>query len=291
MEDAVAHVRASDLSMLRRWVVARVRLTLRSSRAAFFTFVFPLLLLVLLNATSGDGRISVPGGKIDFAQYFTPSIAIYALTVACYATPILALATARELGLLKRVRGTPLSPWVYLGAWLVAAILTGLAAVVLMFVVAVPAFGVELYPRLLPAAIVTALLGASALAAIGLAVASFVPRAEAAPAVANLTLFPLSFLSGVFFPIHGAPDWVVRIAHIFPLSHIVEAFTACFNPHTQGSGFAPRDLVFIAAWGGVAMIVAARRFRWETEERGDSTRRRRPWLGNAFSGPRRPMTG
>ena len=53
----------------------------------------------------------MPGGEVDFAQYFTPSIAIYALTVACYATPIFALAAAREQGLLKRVRGTPLSPW------------------------------------------------------------------------------------------------------------------------------------------------------------------------------------
>ena len=56
-------------------------MTLRSPRAAFFTFVFPLVLLVLLDATSGDSTVSVPGGKVDFAQYFTPSIAIYALTV------------------------------------------------------------------------------------------------------------------------------------------------------------------------------------------------------------------
>ena len=78
------------------------------------------------------------------------------LAVACYATPIFSLAAARELGLLKRVRGTPLSPGVYLSAWLAGAILIGLAAVALMFVVAVPAFGVDIYPRLLPAAVVTA---------------------------------------------------------------------------------------------------------------------------------------
>jgi ABC-2 type transport system permease protein len=279
MERTIAHVRPSDLPLLRRWVVARIRLTLRSSRGAFFTVVFPLLLLVLLSATSGDNRVSVPGGEVDFAQYFTPSIGIYALTVACYATPIISLAAARELGLLKRVRGTPLTSGIYLSAWLVAAILIGLASVALMFVVAVPAFGVDIYVRLVPAAIVTAVLGAASLAALGLAVSTFVRRADAAPAVANLTLFPLSFLSGVFFPLTNAPGWVLTLAHVFPLSHIVEALTACFSPYTQGSGFAARDLGITAAWGIGAMLVAVRRFRWDTEESDGRTRRHVPVLG------------
>ena len=284
MDRATERVRATDLRLLQRWVVARIRLTVRSSRGTFFTFVFPLVLLVLLNATSGDSKVSVAGGQVAYAQYFTPSIGIYALAVACYATPIFSLAAARELGLLKRVRGTPVSPSVYLSAWLVATILIGLAAVALMFAVAVPAFGVDLYPRLLPAAVVTAFLGAASLAALGLLVSTFVRRADAAPAIANLTLFPLLFLSGVFFPLTGAPDWVVTLAHVFPLSHVVEAFTACFSPHTQGSGFAPRDLAVTAAWGIAAMVVAVRRFRWDTEDGSDRARWRKRPLGNAVSG-------
>ena len=47
--DALRH---SELSLLRRWIQARLLVTLRTPRAAFFTFVFPLLLLTLLNATS-----------------------------------------------------------------------------------------------------------------------------------------------------------------------------------------------------------------------------------------------
>jgi ABC-2 type transport system permease protein len=286
MDHAVGRPRSSDLSLLRRWTVARVRLTLRSSRAAFFTFVFPLLLLALLDATSGDSKLTVPGGEVDFAQYFTPSIAIYALSVGCYATPIFTLAAARELGVLKRVRATPLSPWIYVSAWLVGSMLTGLAAVLLLFVVAVPVFGVHIYPELLPAAIVTAVLGAACLASLGFAVATFARRAESAPAIANLTLFPLSFLSGVFFPLQNAPGWVVTIAHIFPLSHIVEAFTACFSPYTQGSGFDTGDLAVIAAWGAAGLLVAVRRFRWDAGT-GEQRRLRLPRLQRAV-GARRP---
>ncbi len=112
------------------------------------------------------------------------------------ASPIFALASARELGTLKRIRGTPLSTWIYVTAWIGATILVGLSATALMFIVSVAAFGVHIYPHLLPAAVVTAVLGSASLCAVGIAVSTFVQRADTAPAIANLTLFPLLFLSG-----------------------------------------------------------------------------------------------
>ena len=266
------HLRRSDLKLLWRWVQARLLMVRRTPRTAFFTVLFPLVLLILLNATGSGGRVTVPGGEVDFAQYFTPSIGVYALAVSCYVAPIFGLASARELGTLKRVRGTPLSPWIYVTAWIAATILVGLAATTLMFVVSVPAFGVHIYPHLLPAAVVTAVLGAASLCAIGVAVSTFIQRADTAPAIANLTLFPLLFLSGVFFPLEGAPDWVVSVAGIFPLKHIVEAFTACFSPYTQGSGFSAANLAVIAAWGLVGLVVAVRRFRWEAGTQDDAPR-------------------
>jgi ABC-2 type transport system permease protein len=105
-------VRRSDLLLLRCWIHARLLVTLRTPRAAFFTFVFPLLLLVLLNATSHTHLVDVPGGKVTSPSTSPPSIGIYGLAVGCYSLPIFGLAGAREPGLLKRVRGTPLSSWI-----------------------------------------------------------------------------------------------------------------------------------------------------------------------------------
>jgi ABC-2 type transport system permease protein len=258
-------IRRADLVLLRRWTVARLKSTLRTPRAAFFTIVFPVLLLVLLDATSGGRDIEVPGGMVSYAQYFTPSLAVYGLSVACYALPIFGLTAARDAGILKRVRGTPLPPWVYLSSWACGAILTGLATMTLVMVVGVAAFGVDVYPSLLPAAVLAAVVGAASLAALGIAVSTYVRRAETAPAVANLTLFPLSFLSGVFFPIQNAPGWVKAIADVFPLSHVVSAFTGCFSPYTTGTGLAPRDLAVVIAWGIGGLVVAVRRFRRQAE--------------------------
>jgi ABC-2 type transport system permease protein len=270
----------SDLSLLRRWVVARVRLALRDPRALMFTFAFPLILLTLFNALNSGVRVAAmgdAGGKVPFAQFFTPSIGIFGLSSACYIGVVFGIASARDAGLLKRVRGTPLPMSVYLGAWLTGAALTGMAAVVLLFAVAVPAFGVHIYARTLPAAVVTLALGAATLAALGLAVASVVRTADQAIPVAQLTFLPLSFVSGIFYPLDGAPDWVVRVAHVFPLYHIVNAFDACFVPQTPGGGWSGRDLAAIAAWGVAGLVVAARRLRTEpvaAEARGRRLTRR-----------------
>ncbi len=266
-------LRRSDLPLLLRWIHARVLVILRTPRAAFFSLIFPLILLALLNGTNSGNTVTAAGGKVQFAQYFTPSIGIYALAVSCYTTPIFGLANARDQGILKRIRGTPLSPWIYLTSWLAGGIVTGLAAMAVMVLVSIPAFHLHVYPRLLPAALVTAILGAATLGALGLAVSTFVRRADTAPTIANLTLFPVLFLSGVFFPLHGAPEWALRVAHLFPLSHLVEAFTACFSPHTQGSGFAARDLAMIALWGLGGLAFAARRFRWESDSQEDAPHR------------------
>jgi ABC-2 type transport system permease protein len=269
----------ADLSLLRRWVAARIRLTLRNPRVLVFTFVFPLILLSVFSALNSGERVAAmgeAGGKVPFAQFYTPSIGIFGLASACYTGVIFGIASARDSGLLKRVRGTPLPMSIYLGSWLTGAALTGIAAVTLLFAVAVPAFGVHVYARMLPAAVVTLALGAATLAALGLAVASLVRTADQAIPVAQLTFLPLSFISGVFFPLQGAPDWVVHIAHAFPLFHIVNAFDACFVPQTVGAGWSGHDLVSIAAWGVVGLAVAARQLRTEPLTGDRRARRARP---------------
>jgi ABC-2 type transport system permease protein len=255
----------SDLALLGRWLAARVKIQLRTGRAVVFTFAFPLVLLVLFNGLNGNAKVDAVGaaGQVPFAQFYTPSIAIFSLTTACYTSVIIGIATARDSRLLKRVRGTPLPMSIYLGAWLAGAAITGIVAVVLLFVVAVPLFGVQIYLSTLPAAIVTLVLGAACLAAVGLAVATLAKTADQATPIAQLTFLPISFISGIWFPLEGAPDWLVNIARFFPLEHIVHAFDRCFSPGVTGGGWSPNDLWSLVAWTAVGLFVATRRFRAE----------------------------
>ncbi|HWK28458.1 MAG TPA: ABC transporter permease [Solirubrobacter sp.] len=252
----------STVALTGRWIGGRIRLTARNPRALVFTFAFPLILVILFSALNGNAKVDAYGESMRFAQFYTPAIAVFSLVTACYTTLILGVATARDQGLLKRVRGTPLPMGVYLGSWVTGAAATGLGAVLLLFVVAVPAFGVKLHASTLPTAVLTLVLGAACLAALGVAVASLVKSADQAMPIAQLTFLPISFISGIWFPLDGAPGWLVSVAHFFPLSHLVNAFGGCFVPG-KTSGFPAHDLMIVAIWGLVGLYVAVRRFRWE----------------------------
>ena len=250
---------ADDFTLLGRWIAARVRFTLRSPRALGFTFAFPLVLVTLFGALNAGQEVAAPsGGDVPFAQYYTPAIGVFAVTLACYSSLIIGVATARETGLLKRVRGTPLPLRVYLGAWLTGAALVGIASVVLLFAVAVPALGVEVYARTLPQAALTLALGAACLGSLGLALGTVAKTSEQAQPLAQLTFLPISFISGVWFPLTDAPSWLMHVASFFPLSHLVDAFSACFVP---GGSVHGSDLASLALWGAAGMLVAVRRLR------------------------------
>ncbi len=85
-------------------------------------------------------------------------------------------------------------------------------------------------------------------------------------------MFPILFLSGVFFPIGDAPQWIQDVANFFPVAHVVDSFTACFDPATTGSGFTS-DLWNLLAWTAVGLFVATRRFRVEMTAAGGDRRR------------------
>ena len=120
------------------------------------------------------------------------------------------------------------------------------------------------------------------MSSLGLAVASFIRKAESAPAVSNITMFPLIFLSGVFFPIGDAPQWIQDVANIFPVAHLVDAFTGCFDPATTGSGFTS-DYWSLVIW------TAHRPVRRLAPLPGrDDRGRRRPPPAASATRPRRP---
>jgi ABC-2 type transport system permease protein len=248
------------MTLLSTWITARIRLTMRNPRAVVFTLAFPLILIVLFSALNGNTEVQSYGQTIRFAQFYTPAIAVMSLVTACYTTIVMGLATARDEGLLKRVRGTPLPMWMYLTAWVTGAAAVGIGSVIVLFAVSVPAFGLHIYADSLPAAIVTLLLGAACLSALGVAVTTLVKSADQAQPVVQLTFLPLSFISGIWFPLDGAPDWLVSVAEVFPLYHLAQAFGGAFTPD---GGWEPQHLAVLAIWTAGALFIAARRFRLE----------------------------
>ena len=175
---------------------------------------------------------------------------------SCYGQLAVALAARRQNGILKRVRATPLPAWAYFAGLLVHCVLVSIVDVALIIGVG-RLYGVPLPSHWL-ALTATLVLGAASFCALGVAVASIISNAEAAPAVAQLVLFPLLFLSGTYLPIHSAV--LNRITGWLPVRPFNEALTGPLASHT---GVDWSHLGVLATWGVLGAIVAVRRFRWD----------------------------
>ena len=235
----------------------------RNPMAAVFTFAFPLIFLVVVGGAAGPVR--VPGTSLRYDQYVVVAMLAFGLIAACYTNLAMSICTRRESGVLKRMRGTPISVGAYM-----AGIIGSVVIVVAVLTVLVVAVGVAAYHLHVPyhpgAAVLTLLVGIVTFCALGLAVTILVPNAEAAPAVINGIYFPVVFISGVFYPL--APDSVLaRIADWFPIFHLVRALVRSFEGG-PGSGLQVGDLLAMGAWAAAALLIASRRFRWEPRRKG-----------------------
>ncbi len=244
----------SGIDLTLRQVRFENRAFWRNPAAAFFTFAFPLLFMVIFNVLFGKGQGS---------SFYTPAIIVFAVITATYTNLAMAVSMARDEGILKRLRGTPLPALAYLLARMIHA-----ALLALLLVVIVAAFGALFYDvavpwNQLPALVITLALAAAVFCALGLAVTGFVPNADAAPAVVNASILPLLFFSNVFIPLQNAPHWLDVASNIFPVRHFADAMLRIYDPTTAGTALSATDLGVMAIWGAVGLVLALRFFSWE----------------------------
>ncbi|MCY4530015.1 MAG: ABC transporter permease, partial [Chloroflexi bacterium] len=229
------------------WVVAyRELLRFIADRSRLVSaFAFPLMFLVVFGA--GFSRIIGDlGGEISFVQFMYPGImAMTVIMSSLFAG--MSVVWDREFGFLKEVLVAPLSR---VGIVIGKAVGGSFAAMVqgtVMLVIA-PIVGVTLTPlivlKLLPIILILSL----SLSGIGILVATRMRSQQGFQFVVQLMIFPLIFLSGVFFPIDGVPTWLQIIAKINPLSYGVDAIRLIFlgpqlvNPLAESANGFPLGL-------------------------------------------------
>ncbi len=246
----------------------------RNPASAFFTFAFPLMFLVIFTALLGGGDLPIQGVQLAQSTYYVGAMATFGVISACFTNIAMSVCFNRDGGILKRTRGTPLPGWSYLTGRVIHAMFVGAILVVITL-----AFGRLFYKGTFPTGlplfelIVTFLVGSLSFAALALAVTAAVPNADAAPPIVNAIILPLLFVSGIFIPIgDNAPQWIKTLGAVFPVKHFADAMRAGYLgnvvAHSPLGDIHPfafdwSDILIIAAWGVVGLILAARYFSWE----------------------------
>lgn len=235
----------------------------RNPISAFFTFAFPLILLVLFNLLFGNGKTAVLGHTVSTSQFYVPALTAFSVIGASFTNLAMNVTFAREQGVLKRKRGTPLPPAAYLGAKMLHAIVIAFILAILTTGLGRAFYGVQIPTHTVPAFVASLIVGAVSFCALGLAVTAIIPNADAAPAVVNAIILPLLFISDIFVPLNNAPAWLRTVAKIFPIWHFSQAMLRAFSPFVTGGGFSGTDLIVMAVWGLGGLVLATRFFRWE----------------------------
>jgi ABC-2 type transport system permease protein len=233
----------------------------RSPAAAFFAFAYPLMFLVIFTSIFRNSDVQFGARRVNEATYYVPAMVALAVITVCFNNIAVAVTFQRDTGVLKRINGTPLPRAPFFGARMLHAVLVSV-----LLVVITSAFGRALYHADIPAGatlarmLVALVVGAAAFCALGFAISSIIPTADASLPIVNAVILPLLFLSGIFIPLgNNPPAWMEWVGRVFPLKHFLNAMQASY----LGGSFDWTDVLVVAAWGLAGFLFAVRFFRWE----------------------------
>jgi ABC-2 type transport system permease protein len=232
----------------------------RSRELAFFTFLLPLILFLLLGFAYGDEEVQ----GVEGSDYLLTGTLGYGVVATAFAGLAIVIVIRREDGILKRLRSTPLPAPTYVSAVLATTMIAFLVQAVVIIAVGMIVFGAD-FPHRLVSLVLALVLGAASFAALGVGLTGLVRRAEGASAVVNAIYFPMLFLSGSFFERETFPGFLQAVADLLPLTYFIKLV---FGVMLQGQEIWDRlgDVAVLAAWGLAGTVLAVRRFRWVPHE-------------------------
>jgi len=254
--------------ILGAWVVAyRELLRFIQERSRMLgAFAMPLLFLVIFGA--GFNRLVgtlVPG--VDFVQFIYPGI-IAMMVLMQSVMSGLSVVWDREFGFLKEILVAPIGRvGIVLGKALGAATVAVLQGLVMLLLA--PFLGVSVTPLLVLQLIPVLVIVSVSLSGLGILVASRMRSQQGFQLIVQLIIFPLIFLSGVFFPVNNVAAWLGTVSRFNPLTYGVDAIRQLFlggNADVIGVTVFGHtmsvidDIIVVLCFGAILLTLAGRWF-------------------------------
>jgi imidazolonepropionase-like amidohydrolase/ABC-type multidrug transport system permease subunit len=241
----------------RALVRAQLAAFLRSKAALFWSVAFPLGFLFLFGGIMARGNARA-------ATFMLPGLLTTMLISGSLFGIVMPMVLARETGVLRRFRVTPLSAPTMILAHGTTALIQNAMTFCLVLTVARFAFKTEIAGSLTALAVVF-LFAAFSMVPLGLLVGSAARDMRSAPPIINLLFFPLMFLSGSAFPFALLPDGMKRFARFLPTTYIVESLQGIIV-RGEGLSLLLGPLAILTVLGLVGLTLASMLFRWEGTE-------------------------
>jgi ABC-2 type transport system permease protein len=177
----------------------------------------------------------------------------------------------RDVGALKRLRGTPMPASSYFIGKAILIFASMAVQIIMLLGFGVLFFGLEMPTEISKWITFTwlVILGSACSTALGIAF-SIVPKSgRGASAVVSPIVIILQFFSGVFFVFTQLPTWMQQVAAIFPLKWLTQGMRSVFLPDSFAaeevakSWEIGRTFVILMLWLAIGIFFSVRKFKWD----------------------------
>jgi len=210
---------------------------------------------------------------VTFSQYFVAGMIASGLVNTGFQSLAITIPMERDVGGLKRLRGTPMPASSYFIGKAILIAVSMIIQIALLFGFGLLFFGVEMPTELSKWLTFTwlVLLGSACSTALGIAF-SIVPKSgRGASAVVSPIVIILQFFSGVFFVFTQLPTWMQQLAAIFPLKWLTQGMRSVFLPDSFAaqevakSWETERTFLILVLWLVIGVFFSVRKFKWDRD--------------------------
>jgi ABC-2 type transport system permease protein len=227
------------------------------------SFIFPLLFLVVFGTGLG-GRIGQLGDTVNLTQFMFPGIIGMTVLMSSFMAGV-SVVWDREFGFLKEVLVAPINRVsVAIGKALGAATVATIQGLIIL--VLAPVLNVPITFLTVLALIPCMILLSIAMGSLGILLATRIKSMEAFQVVMQLLMFPMAFLSGVFFPLQGLPAWMEVLVKINPATYgiapirqvmLADLPSSLYTVNLFGHDMTLWNNIIVIAFFGAVMIIMA----------------------------------
>ena len=247
------------MKSLMRMTWMEAKLFLREPVGAFFTLVFPLMFLFLFGSIYGNKPVPEFGGQgtIDIS---IPSYTAMIIATSGLMSITITLAAYREKGVLRRLRTTPVSPLIVLGAQVIVVFAMTCLGMLLLILAGKLVYHIRFQGNAL-SVLAGFVLSSLSFFALGFILAGIIPTARTAQIVGLVLLYPMLFLCGAGYPREFLPEAIRKVSAFLPLTYVVNLLRGLWIGETWGQH--ATDAIVLAAILAAGVLISVKTFRWE----------------------------
>lgn len=238
---------------------------MREPVSVFFMVVLPLILTFVFGGAFGDEATQYGENVLGIDTVVPVNIVFLLANAGLMGIPITIL-ELKEQGVLKRYSTYPINLKTYFTSLILTFSLVSVLSTLLFLSLSILVYGASFYMNLLEIGqfLLLYFLIIYIFYAIGFLIALYIKSARTASLVSSGFFMALLFTSGVVLPLDSLPEYVQKIAKVFPMSHSIEVVQMLWIGELSWSESGNQLIYLIVVSILLVFVLRSVKLKWDT---------------------------